>query len=640
MSSDGAGFYAGRIGSQPRMRAWKYDGWKYGENSFAEDNEIRDTEFYEGVNIELQGRSSIRMPRRGSRTLATVAGATIFNGWGVYKDPITGTNIMIVQYNGRTYKISTSGTVTEINPAITFNASGKTRGILLRGFYYFGNAIDFMAKTDGAAITQWTAVTAVTGVGAVLTGTGSSDLYGYAVTAVTVNGETEISSETSNFGPRKLDATNFFTITWNRKTDAAVIGYNIYKRVNAGTSTLLTFVDQQTSGATMSFVDNGTLTKSLIFEAPTFNTTGGVKGNIFAKYANSLFVAGNTAEPDTVFYGGTGANWESFSPSHNGGWVKPGRGDGDKVTAMIGFEDFLFIFKENSIWKFVFGADGGPTLTAVIPQYGTSSPDTVWRMEKDVVFYGSDGRFRIIGYEPNQLNVIRTTDISNRIQNKLDALDKSNMDNFFATFYEQKFILGNGTDAYPYDRRYLAFLGKWSNYSVKRFLVWDKGTGQPKLYGARMDGKIIQLLVDNTYDEHDGTSISASLRVKRIDGGEDTILKYFYSTKVKFKNPRGTLKFITYKDGSNLVDNPNVTFDVGGGVDEYMWDEPMFDEGVAVTSVSDALVLLEKDLYLEAYSIYHEIQVTGNDNNHCVLQTMNGTFEYEDIDYERDEKKI
>lgn len=638
MLTSDQGFYSQLAGAQPRMQAWKYDGWKYGENSYAEDNEIRDNEFYDGQDIELQGRSSIRLPRRGSRNFTTVAGASAFNGWGIYKDPITNTNLMLSMFNGRMYKTTTGAVTSEIDNTKTWNETAKMRGILLRGFFYFGNAVDYMAKTDGITVTKWTAVTAVTLNSAALTGTGATDIYEYGVTAVTDVGETEISNTISGYGPAKLDTSNKFVPTWQRKTDANVLGYNLYKAVNGGTMTLLTFIDQQTSGATMSYTDDGTEAQSLIYEAPTFNTTGGVKGNIYAKYANTLFIAGNLQEPDTVFYGGTGSNWESFSPAHNGGWVKPGRGDGERVTAMIGFEDFLFIFKENSIWKFVFGGDGGPTLVSVIPQYGTSSPDTVWRMEKDIIFYGSDGRYRIIGYEPNQLNVIRTTDISNRIQNKLDALDKSDMTDFFSAFYEQKFILCNGEQAFPYDRRYMAFLGTWNNYLYKRFLVWDRGAG-PKLYGAKDNGEINQLLVDNTYDDN-GENINASIRFKRVDGGEDTILKYYFSTKTKLKNPRGNIKFYTYKDGSTLVDSPNVSFEVGGGVGEYMFDEAMFDEGITIESVPDAIQILKKTLEFEAYSIYHQMSVTGNQYNHCIVQTMSGLYEYEDVDYERDEINI
>jgi hypothetical protein len=637
----GAGFYAQRTADSPRMRKWKYDGWPRGENSFSENNEIRDTEFYNGVNIELIGRSTVRLPRRGSRLFTSIVGRTQFNGWGIYKNPKTGANLLTVQIDGHLYKVSTGGVVTEIDPTQTWDANAKMRGVLLRDWFYFGNAVDYLAKTNGTSVVRWLSVTQVTGITLALTGTGADTLYEYGVTAVTDVGETEVSSYQQLYGPKTLDNSNYFTFSWDRKTDANVKGYNIYKSIKGSTHTLVTFIDQQTSGATMSYLDKGIDSRSLIYEAPTFNTTGGVKGNIFAKYANTLFVAGNIQEPDTVFYGGTGDKFESFSPSDNGGWVKPGRGDGDKVTDMIGFEDFLFIFKENSIWKFSFGSDGGPVLTAVIPQYGTASPDAVWRMEKDIIFLGTDARYRILGFEPTQLNVIRTTDISNRIQPKLDVLDKSNMDNFFGTFFDQKFILCNKDTAYPYDRRYLGFLGTWTNYKYDRFIVWDKGTGQQKLFGIESGtGNIQQLLVDDTYDDN-GISIEASLRPKTVDGGEDTILKYFYSTKFKLKNAKGTVTFNTYKDGGILHSSDPQTFGLTDkGFEIFMWDEPMWDEGSTGNVTSNEISIVKKNIEIEAYSIYHEVSVQGNVYNHCLLQTMNGLYETEDVDYERDEKII
>jgi hypothetical protein len=95
-----------------------------------------------------------------------------------------------------------------------------------------------------------------------------------------------------------------------------------------------------------------------------------------------------------------------------------------------------------------------------------------------------------------------------------------------------------------------------------------------------------------------------------------------------------------YKDGSTLVNTRSVTFDTGGGIGEYMFDEAMFDESIAIDSVPDAIFLLKKLLEFEAYSIYPQIEVTGNEFNHCLVQTMAGTFEVEDYDYERDETII
>lgn len=638
-----AGYYAQRAGGAPKRIPWRQEGWNRGQNSYAEDNEVRDVEWYKARNIEIVGRSTLRLPRRGSEIFATIVGGTTFNGWGIYKNPKTSVNLLILQHSGHVYKVDTVGNTTEIDASKTWDATAKMRGVLLREWFYFGNGVDFMAKTNGTTVSRWNLITAPENLEYTVTSAAADDtLYTYQVTAVTDQGESDVSNEVELYAPQNLDPTSgdYVALHWDKKADADVVGYNVYKSQNGRTSLLLTFIEQPVAAGDVTYTDDGTETASLIYEAPDFNTTGGVKGNIFGKYANTLFVAGSVEEPDTVFYGGTGANWESFSPTYNGGWVRVGRGDGERVTAMIGFEDFLFILKENSVWKFYFGGDGAPTLVAVIPQYGTSSPDTVWRMEKDVVFLGSDGRYRVLGYEPNQLNVIRTTDISNRIQPEIDALSKANWDNFFGVFYEQKFIVCNGAKAYPYDRRYLGFLGEWTGFNYERFIVWDKGTGQPKLFAASEEnGEVHQLLIDNTYSDAGDTPIETYVRFKRIDGGSDN-LKYFDHTKFKLKYPKGRVSFLTYKDGSVLVDSSPINFDAGSGVDEYMWDEPMFDEGLTVTETEDSVRLVTKELEFEAYSYYHQISLVADQFNHTLIQAMSGLYETEDIDYRRDERVI
>lgn len=250
---------------------------------------------------------------------------------------------------------------------------------------------------------------------------------------------------------------------------------------------------------------------------------------------------------------------------------------------------------------------------------------------------GTDGRYRIFGYEPTQLNVLRTADFSNRIQPLLDNLDLSQPNKIIAAVYEQKYIVCDGENAYPYDRRYLGFLGKWTNQNFSGFLVWDLGTGKQILFGAETGtGKIHRLLVNGVYQD-DGRAIPAFVRFKRIDGGEDTILKYFYYTKFKFLNGKGALTISTYKDGEVLVDNTSISFESGGGIDEFMFDEPMFDEQIVSTDTGDVLSIIKKNLEFEAYSIFHKISISGTNDNMVVVQTMNGKLEIEDTDYERDE---
>ena len=630
------GRYNQFIGPSRKKVPWKYDGWSRGKNNFSEDNEIRPDEYYQGKNIEMTGRSSIRLGRRGHRLFTSVSGVSKHNGSFVYKNPITSTNLLLSMHDGRLRRITTSGTVTEIDATKTWDATAKTRGVLLRGSVYFGNAIDFLSKSDGTTVTRWSSETAASGLALTATGTGPKS-YVYGVTVVTETGETEGTTSSEVFNANALTASNKNTFSWNRKTSTQTRGYNVWRSENGGTFVFLNYIENPSSGATVTYVDDGTDQAAVTSEMPTFNTTGGVKGSIYDKYANTLFIAGNLQEPDTVFYGGSGAQFESFSPDANGGWIKPGRGDGESVTAMIGFEDFLFIFKNNSIWKFTFASDGSPSLSSVIPQYGTSSPETVRRMEKDVVYLGSDGRIRILGYEPTQINVIRTTDLSNRVQPDIDLWSTTNLEKFHAEYFEQKYILCNIDQAIPYDRRYIGFHGVWTNFTFNQFLLWDKGTKKQLIFGFEdTSGKIHQVLTDNTWDDN-GTVIPVEFTPRRIDGGDDTILKWYDFARIKLKEPRGALSIDTYRDGNALPTTIPINFSTGGGIDSFMFDDFMFDEASGIETNSAALQVIKLEEYFEAYSLLHTITINANEENHAILQTMNGVLEIEDFDYDRDE---
>ena len=199
MSTSILGLYNQRVGSTPKPRPWSLPGWDKGANNYAEDNEIKDNEFYRAENIEMVGKSSIRMPRRGCREFATISGATKFNGWGIYKNPNKGENFMLAMFNGHLYKITTAGIVTEIDSETAWDEDAKMRGILLRNFFYFGNGVDKMSKTDGETITQWDEITAVEGLSVThSTGAGDNRLYAYTITAVT-EGETQSAAEESVF---------------------------------------------------------------------------------------------------------------------------------------------------------------------------------------------------------------------------------------------------------------------------------------------------------------------------------------------------------------------------------------------------------------------------------------------------------
>lgn len=637
------GYYAQRVGPSPKVGIVKYNGWSKGVNVFAEHNEIRDDEFYEGVNVMLVGKGSVQLPRYGSENLVTKYGASKYNGGGIFKDPVNNVQTPILMFDGRLYKYS-GGSLVEIDSSKTWDANAKIGGVMYRNQFYFGNGIDPLSKTDLNTVTKFTELSDPNNISVTLTGSGSDYIYRYAVTVVTNYGETAYYSSGDNWGPATLDASNKFTISTTRRTEPEVIGYNFYRSINGSTLMFLKFVPQPTTGDP-TLVDDGTYVESNLYEAPAWNTTGGVEGKYFATFKDTLFVAGVDNYPDILFYTGTGENYESFSPDHNGGWVRIGEGDGTRITSIKGFDVYLLVIKEDSVYRFDFASNGGPSVITADAQYGSAYPHTVSKFEKDLIMVGSDNRIRTLGYEPRLLNVIRTNDISNRIQPVLDSeFNFSNPEDVIGVYYKQKYILCDGNIAVVYDRQYVGFHGtKWTNYDYAGFLVWKTG-GREYLLGVKNNGEVNKLLVEGVYTDN-GQNIVASFRPKTIDGGEDSMPKFFRELKLKLRSVHGSFTLEIWKDG--ITKSYTNTISVGGnaGISSFMWGEPKFGEikpassgsGINVIGVA---IIITKEIYDEAYYIYPRLTVNGNNDNNFIIQTITGTYDYEDYTYYKNENVL
>lgn len=104
-------------------------------------------------------------------------------------------------------------------------------------------------------------------------GTLGSTTYGYQITAVNENGETEGSTEgTSAYGNATLSGTNYNLVRWSEVEGAT--SYNIY-RTTGGPTSVPRLVGQVQSN-TLQFLDYGT--DGTTVTVPVANTTGGVAG--------------------------------------------------------------------------------------------------------------------------------------------------------------------------------------------------------------------------------------------------------------------------------------------------------------------------------------------------------------------------
>lgn len=617
-------------------REWLFDGFALGVNTFALATELRGNELSEMSNVELYGKRAIR-PRRGGEKLGGSLGGSQVDGLFQFKTGIS-TNQILGISGGALKKYNSSTGAWDAVSGGTFTADLRTRAVKMRKNLYFGNGTDDFGRYNGTAVAFFTAVAAPTGLGVTPQGTPGTTPYEYTVTTITDKGESLVATPVAiTNGSALLDTTNFNRITFNRRTESQVVGYNIYGRQTQGTGvTLMQFIEQPASGATVTFDDKGTITPQ-IWLPPDGDSTDGVSAKMWEQLRGSLVGAGVTGQEDRLFFSGTGTKYESFSPAHNGGWVDIRPGDNDKgISGLAPFESKIIVLKEASIHQFYFSPTTGDAVAQELITYvGCGAPGSVVVMENDVAFVDSERKMRILGYEPNFTASIRTASLSEgRVQSLFDGIEPSQLANSEGVYHKGRYLLActsTGKTAndtiLSYDRRYLAFMGRWSgtNAHVKSWVVWDGKDGQRRLYAGSSDSPyVFEFDVEGILTDHDGTAVLVTIRTRNEDlknSGQQKIWKW---VDLRLFRVQGTLKIKTIINGATVVDEKSfsVLSTTGWGIKQWGVVQWGVSTGTPA-SASDLDKTYRKEIYEIGNSLQFEITKSGAQDD-FVLVSMRG----------------
>jgi len=612
-----------------------FNGFNLGVNNFALATELKGNELAQGTNIELYGKRSVR-PRRGGENLGGLLGGSSVDGLFQYKE---GAINQILGISGGTLKKYNSSTLAwDSISGGSFTSGRRTRGVKLRSNLYFGNGVDDFKRYDGTNVSSFTAVAAPTGLAVAPQGAAGTTNYEYTVTAVTDKGEslpaTNVAITTGN---ATLSASNKNRITFNRRTETQVIGYNIYGRKTTGLGvTLMVFIDQASSGATMTYDDDGTVDPQ-IWLPPDGDSTDGPVLTMWEQLRGSLVGAGDPNQPHRLLFSGTGDRYESFSPAHNGGWVDVRPGDNDKgINGLAPFESKIIVAKERSIHNFQFSpTTGDPVIQELITYVGCGAIGSMIVMENDVAFIDSERKLRVLGYEPNFSSAIRTSTLSEgRDQALFDDIDANYIGNCEAIYFKGRYILtytpsGSTVNQkiITYDRKYLSFLGTWegADCHVKSWLVWDGKDNKQRLYAGSSDtGRVFEFDVEGILTNHDGTAISSVIRTRNEDLGNSGQSKLWKWVDLRFFRVSGTVVLKTILNGSTTLDEKSFSSktSTGWGIKKWgteMWGVPT---GIAA-SASDLDKTYRKEIYEIANSQQFEISKSGAEDD-FILVSMRG----------------
>src|SRR3990167_6065019 len=447
-----------------------------------------------------------------------------------------------------------------------------------------------LVKYDGSTLINFaTIATPVTSSITNLSGAsgiGELTAVGYRVSAEGEVGET-LASTTLSLASVQADPTlHRVRVTWTPISTASgdLKGYVIYGRT-PGDETFLARVNSFTT----TYDDDGIDTPSQTVVSPTADSTGGYKAKFIIRYKDRLIVAGIDNQPTKVAISGRVPNHEKFHWSYGGGYVLVDPDSGEDITGLGVLRDKIIVFKERSIWELTLSTITIGNYTLVDPQYqlltsshGCISHRTIAAVEDDLFFLSRRGVYAI-GYKPNILNVLSTTEISAKVRNKFDGLNESVWHLANAEYVDYKYILSYpiAGQNYPtkmltFDRERVAWMGPWTISGTDLYAYYDSDNKEKLVFGSSATPFVYNLSPDYTTDET--VAIPTTLRTKKEYFGSWNLFKTLKDVFLQFQDVKGGVNvdlFVEERSGQVITaENFTITATTGNsGWGTFMWGD-------------------------------------------------------------------
>ena len=517
-------------------REWK--NFRGGLNTILRETELSNNEYSVGTNIMLKG-SGVPTGRWGTssyfsaNTTGSIRGFAKYNerdGAGDYTRELLALTDegFLAKKDGLSYAQITgqswpSGTVIDSE-----QLGGET--------YIVSKDVTF-TKYDGTNLSAFTTISAPTGVAATnYSGLTGPNQISYKVAAIGPNGGTSESSDNYVINNVPFDLTGTeIRVSWNAISASTLAGYEIYRGTQGDEGFLGSVGPDVTT-----FSDNGE-PPSEIIEAPSTNTTGGIKSPVIAKYKDRLLMV-DADDPTRLVISGRYPYHTRTSISYGGGYVYIDPDGGESITAVEvqPIADKIVVYKDHASYLVSLDTIQVGNNTLLDPQYqpistsvGCSSNKTVVPVENDVFYFGKDGIY-VTGYEPNFLNILRTNEVSARIRPYFDEISEADYKNACAEYFDNKYILSfpGKREMLAYDRERGAFVGIWKlPYGISHMTKYYEDNGTTKWVLGSAENNQVYTFEESIRNDA-GNVIYKELKTNKEDFGDWTllsILRFFYA---------------------------------------------------------------------------------------------------------------
>lgn len=211
--------------------------------------------------------------------------------------------------------------------------------------------------------------------------------------------------------------------------------------------------------------------------------------------------------------------------------------DGEPITGLKAYQDYLIIGKVNSLWSLTIdGATNKPIIQLITMAAGCVSHRSMVSVNNDMYLLSGLGPISL-GNERNYPTGLRTNRLGEKIESMLLGINEAAWGRSVGTFWDHMFILSlpiNGSTVnncvIMLDTRFGGW-SVWDNINARSFLTYtDNTTNETSLYFLAEGGLIVRKMIKgHYYDNADG--INAYWRSKSIDAGAlDVTKRWTYFT--------------------------------------------------------------------------------------------------------------
>lgn len=312
----------------------------------------------------------------------------------------------------------------------------------------------------------------------------------------------------------------------------------------------------------LSYIWNG-LDPGAVYDGTTASRPGTMPSALFSVYYKGYHICAGVKDQASRVYFSTIANTSDFTndptattdgPDPDNATEVPGAtiftgmppdvaqfvdvsaSDGDSITLLIEYQDFLIIGKENSLWSLTIDATSKkPVIQLITRAIGCVGYNTAAPVGNDVYFLSDQGPISL-GNERNYVGALRTNQLAEKIKSFIDQINPEQWKRATAVYWDKMWILsvpwGNSESinrVIALDTRFGGWT-VWDNLDARSWLSHIDAKNRRHLYFIK-DGTNTLSEIKPGYYYDNGAGINAYWRSKAIDAGAlDVSKRWTYFT--------------------------------------------------------------------------------------------------------------